>query len=164
MKRSRVALSVLTTALTLCFSFGIAQEDDAEAMEVVSGITQQFVDAVNQQDAEAFSQFWSADAQALWQNQPLIEGVEAIVEDQGFAPENVGTFELSAEATEAMLSGDLAYGQGTFNNVDAEGQVLDEGKWVGIYKREDGEWKLHRLIANTDLPLPEANTMTGGGN
>ncbi len=67
-----------------------------------------------------------------------------------------------------MFSGDLVYSQGTFDNVDAEGQVLDEGKWVAIYKKQDGSWKLHRLIANSNLPLPEAaasdSTMSGGGN
>jgi ketosteroid isomerase-like protein len=168
MKQSRLALSVLVTTLALLFGFGLAQEEDAEALEIVNGITQQYVDAVNKQDAEAFSQFWTEDAQDLQYNVPVVEGVEAILENQGFAPENVGTFELSAEATEAMLSGDLAYGQGTFNTVDAEGQVLDEGKWVAIYKKQDGSWKLHRLIANSNLPLPEAaasdSTMSGGGN
>lgn len=168
MKRSRVALSILVTALTLLFGFGLAQDDD-QAMAVVSGITQQYVDAVNQQDAEAFSQFWTEDAQDLLSNGPVVEGIETLVEYQAFAPENVGTFELSAEATEAEMSGDIAYGQGTFSFLDAEGQVLDEGKWIAIYKQQDTEWKLHRLISNSNLPLPEGtgsgeDTTSGGGN
>ena len=101
-------------------------------------------------------------------NEPLVEGREALMEYFALSPENVGTFELLAETTEAEVFGDTAYGKGTTTVKDAEGQVIDEGKWMAIYKQEDGEWKLHRLISNSNLPLPEApasdNTITGGGN
>lgn len=168
MKRSRVALSVLVTALTLVFCFGLAQESDAEALETLQSFIQQYADAVNQQDAEAFGQLWIEDAKFLPGNAPIVEGRVAIVENEGFSPENVGTFELSIEATEAISFGDMLHGMGTFRIVGAEGEVFDEGKYIGLYKQVDGGLQLYRLIANSDLPLPEASasddTTTGGGN
>ena len=65
MKRSRVALSVLVTALTLCFSFGLAQESDAEALEMAEGIAQLWEDAVSQQDAAAIAQLFTEDGQFI---------------------------------------------------------------------------------------------------
>ncbi len=146
----------------------LAQESDAEAIEAIRKFDQQFEHAFNQQDAEAFRQVWAEDAQNLSNNGPTVTGADAIVESYNFAPEKVGTFKFSTETTNAEVFGDLAYGQGTFSAVDAEGQLLTEGKWIVIYKRVDGEWKTYRQISNSNLPLPEApasdNTMTGGGN
>lgn len=156
MKRSRVALSVLATALALLSGVSLAQDDDAEALETLKGFVQQFADAVNQQDAEAFGQLFTEDALLLDYNGPIVEGREAIVEIQGFSPENVGTFELSVEATEAMSFGDMVYGLGTFRNVDPEGNVNDEGKWMAMYKQENGGLQIYRLIPNSNLPLPES--------
>jgi ketosteroid isomerase-like protein len=168
MKRSRVAFSVLITALTLFFGFGLAQEGDAEALETLEGFLQQYEDAVNQQDTEAYSQLWTEDGKFLGPNSPIIEGREAIVENEGFSPENVGTFELSLEATEAISFGDMLHGMGTFKIVGAEGEVFEDGKFMALYKQVDGGLQLYRLAPSSNLPLPEApasgDTMTGGGN
>lgn len=107
----------------MAFSFDLAQEDDAEALETLKSFGQQFADAFNQQDAEAFGQLFTEDAQFLYDHGPLAEGRESIVESQGFSPENVGTFELSVEATEAISFGDMVYGLGNFKNVSSESNV-----------------------------------------
>lgn len=163
MKRGRVALSVLVTALVLFFGFGLAQGDDAEALEAVKRSAQQYDEAFNQQDAAAFGQLFTEDALFLAFNSPTHEGREAIVEAFGFAPENVGAFEHSVEVTEAMSFGDMVHGLGTFEIVDAEGQVLDEGKWMALYKHEDGALQIYRIITNSNLPFQEG-TASGGGN
>jgi ketosteroid isomerase-like protein len=33
-------------------------------------------------------------------------------------------------------------------------KVLDEGKYIVIWKHEDGQWKLHRDILNSSRPAP----------
>jgi ketosteroid isomerase-like protein len=33
-------------------------------------------------------------------------------------------------------------------------QVLDTGKYVVIWKQEDGQWKLHCDIFNSSMPAP----------
>jgi ketosteroid isomerase-like protein len=168
MKLGHVALLALVTALTLTLGFGLAQGDDAEALETLKSYVQQYADAINQQDAEAFGQLWSEDGKFLPHHTPMVEGREAIVEFEAFSPDNVGTFELSIEATEAISFGDMLYGMGTFRVVGAEGEVFEDGKFMGLYNQVDGGLQLYRLTANSNLPLPEApagdSTMTGGGN
>jgi len=43
---------------------------------------------------------------------------------------------------------------GTFTLKGKGGQELDAGKYIVIWKREDGQWKLHRDIFNSSLPAP----------
>lgn len=168
MKQSCAALSALVTALTLFFSFGLAQENDEAALEAVKSFAQQYDEAFNQQDATAFAQLFTEDAKFLAFNRPTIEGRDAIAQSFGFAPENVGTFEHSFEVTEAMSFGDMVHGIGSFTLVDAQGLVFEEGKFMALYKQQDGALQIYRIITNSNLPLPEApasdDTMTGGGN
>lgn len=80
---------------------------------------------------------------------------------------DAGITEIPVEVTEAGLMEDTAYGAGTFVVMGAEGEVFNEGNWTGIYKKEGGEWKIHRLMG-TAVPMPEGaasgGTMSGGGN
>jgi len=34
------------------------------------------------------------------------------------------------------------------------GYVLDKGKYIVIWKQEEGQWKLHRDIFNSSMPAP----------
>ena len=31
-------------------------------------------------------------------------------------------------------------------------KIADKGKYIVIWKKEDGKWKIHRDLSNTDLP------------
>ena len=37
---------------------------------------------------------------------------------------------------------------------DGDGQALDAGKFIVVWKREAGQWKLHRDIFNSSMPAP----------
>jgi ketosteroid isomerase-like protein len=51
--------------------------------------------------------------------------------------------------------GDMAYEVGKLTLKGEDGTVLDSGKYVVIWKRENGQWRLHRDIWNTSMPAPE---------
>lgn len=159
MKQTRVARSVLVIVLTLFFGFCVAQGDEAEALEVVEGIVQQWMDIVSQQDAAAMGQLLTEDGQDFYESSELM-GRQAIQEGYQ-ASFDAGIAEVPVLVTEAGLLGDTAYGAGTFVSKGAEGEVFGEGNWIGIYKQEGGEWKIHRLMG-TSKPMPD--TMIGGGN
>ena len=48
--------------------------------------------------------------------------------------------------------GETAYEVGKYTLLGRGGQTLDSGKYVVIWRQEDGQWKLHRDIFNTSLP------------
>ena len=43
---------------------------------------------------------------------------------------------------------------GTYTVSSAEGTELDKGKFICLWKKEDGKWKIHRDVFNSDLPPP----------
>ena len=45
---------------------------------------------------------------------------------------------------------------GHYEIYDAENKMIDKGKYVVVWKQENGEWKLFRDIFNSDLPAPPA--------
>lgn len=46
---------------------------------------------------------------------------------------------------------DMVVEEGTYNFPDGKGGSLDKGKFIALWKQEDGKWKLYREIWNTDL-------------
>ena len=60
------------------------------------------------------------------------------------------------EIVEVEGMGGTAYEVGKYTLYAEGDQMLDTGKYVVIWKKqEDGQWKLHRDIWNTSMPMPE---------
>lgn len=52
-------------------------------------------------------------------------------------------------------SNELVVEEGMYNFPDGKGGSVDKGKFIALWKQEDGKWKLFREIWNTDLaPAP----------
>jgi ketosteroid isomerase-like protein len=70
-----------------------------------------------------------------------------------------------ANKVEAAASGDMVYEQGTYS-VETPGRdgkpVTDEGKFLSVWKKSNGDWKEVESIWNSDLPVavPAAGTKT----
>lgn len=43
--------------------------------------------------------------------------------------------------------------EGEFTFMDKNDKFLDKGKYIVLWKKEDGEWKLFRDCYNSDMPL-----------
>jgi ketosteroid isomerase-like protein len=67
------------------------------------------------------------------------------------------TYSGTIDAIEVSASGDLAYARGhdKISLRTSEGIVIEAGKWVDIYKKLDGEWKVVVSIGNIDKPREE---------
>ena len=86
-------------------------------------------------------------------NADFVTGKKAI---QAFwqAVMDMGVKEAKLEIVELESHGDAAIEISTFTLLGEVGQVLDKGKYVVIWKQEDGQWKLHRDIFNSSMPAP----------
>jgi ketosteroid isomerase-like protein len=43
--------------------------------------------------------------------------------------------------------------EGTFELSLTNGTLVDRGKYICLWKKEDGKWKVHRDCSNSDLPI-----------
>lgn len=109
-------------------------------------------------DASALAALFTDDAVLMPQNQPAIIGRESIQSVYRAALDQF-TVKGSGEVLEVEVAGDWAFYRSSYTLTavpKAGGEpTKDSGKSVHILKRQrDNSWKIARLIANSDLPLP----------
>ncbi len=145
-----------TLALALLLIVGCAapqQDTTDEARAGIEATNAQFMEAFSQGDAAALAACYTEDGQFLPSNGEIVSGREAMQETwQGFI--NAGFKEVRLETTEVEGHGDTAHEVGTYTLMGENEQTMDEGKYIIIWKKVGEEWKIHRDIGNSNLPLP----------
>lgn len=114
--------------------------------------SQGWQDAFNNGDAKAVAALYTEDAILLPPGAPLVRGKAAI--EAQLAKDAGGGLKIEIVSLEAPSQGDTGYNLGTFTFKDAKGAVLDTGKFIELWKRENGEWKIYADIYNSDVPPP----------
>jgi len=143
-----------TLALTLLFVVGCAapqQDNTDEARAGIEATNAQFMEAFSQDDAAGVAACYTETGQLMPPNGEIVSGREALQE--GFQELIDGGYELQLETTEVEGHGDTAHEIGTYT-MAVDGETVDEGKYIVIWKNVDGQWKLHRDIFNSNNPAP----------
>jgi uncharacterized protein (TIGR02246 family) len=115
----------------------------------IEATNQRFMQAFAQADAAGLASLYTEDAQLLPPGGEIARGWEAI---RAFwqAAMDSGISAARLEIAEVEDHGDTAIEVSRYTLLGAGEQVLDQGKYIVIWKRERGEWKLHRDIFNTN--------------
>lgn len=137
-------------AIALCALAAAAQTNIRTAIQDVG---KEFSAHVKKGDAVAIAGMYSSTAKVLPPNGELTEG-RANIQKLWQGAIDSGMRDLSFEVLEVVKKGDTVYEVGKYSVKDAAGKEVDRGKYVVIYKREGGKWKLHRDIWNSSMPLP----------
>lgn len=116
--------------------------------------------AFNAGDLAGIVALYTEDARLLPPNAGLAEGSEAIREIFGGWIESGMKGDL--ETVETGVDGDLGYRVGTYTVETADGSVADRGKFIEIWERVGGEWKITNDIWNSSMPAPESEDSDGG--
>jgi uncharacterized protein (TIGR02246 family) len=120
--------------------------------EAIARANQQFMTAFNQSRASGVAGCYTEDAQILPANVDSIAGRENIqgfwqaVMDMGIKTARLETVELD------IVGGETVIEVGKYTLLGGQEQVLDAGKYLVVWKIEQGHWKLHRDIWTTSLP------------
>lgn len=131
---------------------GTARAQDTKA--AIDAANQKFMAAFAKHDANAVAGFYSSAAEAFPPGAGVVTSRAAIAKMwQGVMDAGIATADL--KATEVHGEGNLAYEVGTYAMKTKDGKVADQGKYVVVWLKENGQWKLHRDIWNTNLaPAP----------
>jgi uncharacterized protein (TIGR02246 family) len=137
----------------LLAAMGAARADMSADEQKIRALDQQWVAAVQAKDAAASAGFYAADGALLAQNAPIAKGSAAVAAAwQGLL--GMKNIDLTFAPTEVTVSagGDLAYDIGTYAlSFDGDkGPVKDVGKYVVVWKKVDGQWKVAADIFNSD--------------
>ena len=114
--------------------------------------------AAAQRDLDGMMAIYAPDAQELLSDMPPLVGRDAIREFYRGVIEELPRFAHQFEAHEVIVaeSGDLAVVRGSYR-FTADILCSDEvqiGKFVGVWRRRDGDWRLQMNISNSDQPPP----------
>jgi uncharacterized protein (TIGR02246 family) len=122
-----------------------------EVRDAIAAANEEFGAAVSRGDAAGVAALYTQDGQLLPPNSDFVTGKQAIqTVFQGLM--DMGIKGATLESVEVEAHGDTAIEVGTYTLQGDGGQVLDRGKYIVIWKREEGQWRLHRDIFNSSQP------------
>jgi ketosteroid isomerase-like protein len=90
------------------------------------------------------------DAEVYAPGLPAVKGRDSII---SFFYQNGTNKEAKIELPTGNIYGNnvLVVEEGLYNFPDGKGGSFDKGKFIALWKQEEGKWKLYREIWNTDI-------------
>lgn len=146
--RSSGSLLLVVLGALAVGAVAAAQDNVRSAIEANN---RRFVAAAAKADAAAVAELYTATARVFPPNSDVVQGRGAI---QGLWKSvfDSGTTDVTLTTTDVESQGDLAYESGTYEMKLKDGKTADRGKYIVVWKRDSGQWKLHRDIWNTSMP------------
>ncbi len=134
----------------LCILCGAAMLGCARHESLPANVTGALEQAITSHDLAASVALFADDAQILPQHGPAIRGhaeIETYFRDS-ITPKM--TYDTDTEMT--LVRGDLGIEQGRYRvrNV-RRGSDVEEGKYLHVWRHIGNDWKLYRVIYNTDV-------------
>ena len=125
-------------------------DDIRSQFEALNG---QWEAAFRQGDSMAIATLYTVEGQLLPPNSEPVTGRDAI---SGFwqGVLGMGLSDVTLETLEAEAHDDTGVEVGRYELRTGDGSVADHGKYVYVWKRVGGDWKIHRDIWASSQPAP----------
>lgn len=125
--------------------------DLAAAKTGIEATNAEFGDFIAKGDSVGIASLYTSDAKVMGGNMPAVSGRAAIQSTfAGLLSMGIGSGKLTT--TEVWGINDLVAEEGTYTLTSKDGAEMDKGKYIVLWKMEDGKWKLFRDCFNSDLP------------
>ena len=121
------------------------------ATEGINETNKLFMDAFADGDAEKVAGFYTANCRFLPDNSHPVDG-RANVQELLQSMMDAGVSSIELVTWEVEDCGDTAVEVGRVVMRGGDDEILDDGKFIVIWKKEDDGWRLHRDIVNSSLP------------
>ena len=124
--------------------------DLKNAKKEIEAADKEICSLLSKGDSVGAANMFSKDGKLMINNMPSITGKVNIASSWGGFTRMGGT--LSLTTLEVWGDENLISEEGLFEIKLKDGKIADKGKYIVIWKKEDGKWKIHRDLSNTDLP------------
>jgi ketosteroid isomerase-like protein len=164
MKRLQIVLLALPLALLAIIGCGrtdgsSSHRSEAPAFDLatmrleIEALNRQFTNAhlVGSLDSAAMVNIFTSDARILPPDadpvigRPAIEALTALYMTMGIT-------EFREETTTFYGNEEMLVDEGTYIFVYDEGRLTERGKYLNIWRKEGGEWKIYSNMWNTNAP------------
>jgi len=153
-----LALSVALVALVAGSARSMAAETHLKEDKSLRETDAAWSKVAATKDVDRIVSYYAPDASMFPANAPVVKGKEEIKKAWSGLVSAPG-FTLSWEPTTALASksGDMGYTSGTYqmSMTGPDGkQISEKGKYVVVWRKDAGKWKVIADIFNSDLPPP----------
>ena len=133
----------------------IPQSTASHGGKAIAAANEEFMAAFSRGDAAGLAALYTDGGQLLPPNAGFLTG-QAAIQAVWQSVMDMGIKSVKLEIGEVEGHGDTAIEISKYTLAGEGGQVLDRGKYIVIWKREAGQWKLHRDILNRSCPCPSS--------
>ena len=138
---------------------GISQiyaQSESELKEMFDETNKKFSALMLENDLEGMLEYYADNPISLPSYQPMLRGLDAMRESHKQQHEQGGmeitAFELTA--TDVIANGNMAIEIGTYTismTIPEMGAMDDHGKYMNVWEKQGGDWKLRADMWNTDM-------------
>jgi ketosteroid isomerase-like protein len=122
----------------------------AKAREWIESDNAKFMEEAKKGDSNALAAHYASDAWLMFDHMEPMKGSD-IAKGWGGAIRS-GMKELKVTTVDLIGNADLLAETGMFEVIGEGNKTLDKGKYVVIWKPENGGWKIYRDIGNSNMP------------
>lgn len=144
--------ALIASSLIACQTATKPAFDLESAKQEIAAANLAFETAVSKSDSVGFASLYTTDTKWMNPNAPSVEGRAALV---SHVSQQLKAGIASAKLNTVEVWGDENYvtEEGNFQIFTKDGNQIDKGKYLILWKRVDGKLMFHRDIYNSDLPL-----------
>jgi len=141
-----IILFIILTFFSGCFT---NREDDPQIRNAIAIEMEKFMSTYNKGDAIGLSKMYSKNGQILPPNRDVITGRDSI---KNFWEKEIfnRTKTMKVAIVDIEVMGDKAFEIGRFILYSSKNKIIDRGKYITIWKKISGKWKIHRDIWNSN--------------
>ena len=128
--------------------------DSAAAKKTIEDRSKVFAEAMNANDAIGLANCYTKEAKFMQPNGETVAGKDNIQKLFGLWMK-AGMPHFTIETIEVWGDDTVLTAEENWTFTDKDHKIVDAGKSLEVFKKEDGVWKLHRDCYNSNMPLPK---------
>jgi len=126
--------------------------DLVNAKKEIDEANRDFVNLFNRGDSIGLANMFTIDGKSMEPNEPAFIGRSQIQTHYSIVMK-AGANKLGLLTTGLWGDENMLAEEGEFTFMDKDDKLLDKGKYIVLWRKEDGKWKLLRDCYNSDIPL-----------
>lgn len=127
--------------------------DLSKARTTIEDATKKFSEEFKKSDSVALASHYASDALLMPPNSEAAKK-EGILSVWGsFIRSTIKDLKLTTD--DVTGNNEMLTETGSYELLDGNNKMVDKGKYVVVWKNENGEWKIFRDIFNSNLPPPK---------
>jgi ketosteroid isomerase-like protein len=125
--------------------------DKQWATSFIDSINVKFSEQIASGDSTALASHYWPDAELLLDYSEVVKGKDIL--NAWGATIRMGIKEMTFTTTDITGSPTLIIETGNYEMKDTKKSIIDRGKYVVVWEKRNGEWKLYRDIGCTSIPV-----------